>query len=222
MARLSTRHDGIGMTSMRTRTRMVERLRERGIHDEAVLAVMGSVPRHVFVDEALATRAYDDVSLPLGFGQTISAPYTVARMTEALRGGRDLGKVLEVGTGCGYQTAVLARLAREVYSVERIGELSARARRALRELRVLNIRLKHGDGALGIPEAAPFDGIIVTAAVTQAPRALLEQLAPGGRMVAPVGTQEQVLHLFERTDAGVTETTLESVKFVPLIPGVAG
>jgi protein-L-isoaspartate(D-aspartate) O-methyltransferase len=218
---LSSRHDGIGMTSMRTRTRMVERLRERGIRDEAVLAVMGSVPRHLFVDEALATRAYDDVSLPLGFGQTISAPYTVARMTEALRGGRDLGRVLEVGTGCGYQTAVLARLAREVYSVERIGELNARARRALRELRVHNIRLKHGDGALGIPEAAPFDGIIVTAAMAQPPTALLEQLAAGGRMVAPIGAQEQVLHLFERTDAGVTETTLESVKFVPLIPGVA-
>lgn len=221
MDRVTSRHDGIGMTSMRTRTRMVERLRERGIRDEAVLAVMGSVPRHLFVDEALATRAYDDVSLPLGFGQTISAPYTVARMTEVLRAGGELGKVLEVGTGCGYQTAVLARLAREVYSVERIGELAARARRALREVRVTNIRLKHGDGSLGIPEAAPFDGIIVTAAVTHVPKALLEQLAPGGRMVAPIGAQEQVLHVFERTDAGVTETTLESVKFVPLLPGVA-
>ncbi len=222
MDRVSSRHDGIGMTSMRTRSRMVERLRERGIRDEAVLAVMGSVPRHLFVDEALATRAYDDVSLPLGFGQTISAPYTVARMTEVLRGGRALDKVLEVGTGCGYQTAVLAPLAREVYSVERIGELHARARRALREVRANNVRLRHGDGSRGIVEAAPFDGIIVTAAVTQVPPALLEQLAPGGRMVAPVGVQEQVLHLFERTDAGVTETTLESVKFVPLIPGVAG
>jgi protein-L-isoaspartate(D-aspartate) O-methyltransferase len=218
--RVISRLDGIGMTSMRTRTRMVERLRERGIRDEVVLDVMGSVPRHLFVDEALASRAYDDVSLPLGFGQTISAPYTVARMTEALRGGGDLDKVLEVGTGCGYQTAVLARLAREVYSVERIGELNARARRALREVRVTNIRLKHGDGSLGIPEAAPFDGIIVTAAVTHVPKALLEQLAPGGRMAVPIGSQEQVLHLFERTDEGVTETTLESVKFVPLLPGV--
>lgn len=222
MDRVNSRHDGIGMTSMRTRTRMVERLRERGIRDETVLAVMGSVPRHLFVDEALASRAYDDVSLPLGFGQTISAPHTVARMTEALRGGRELGKVLEVGTGCGYQTAVLARLAREVYSVERIGELHARARRALRELRIPNVRLRHADGARGIPEAAPFDAIIVTAAMAQVPPALLEQLAPGGRMVAPVGVQEQLLHVLERAEAGIVETTLEPVKFVPLIPGVAG
>ncbi|PZP49558.1 MAG: protein-L-isoaspartate(D-aspartate) O-methyltransferase, partial [Azospira oryzae] len=149
---MTSRFDGIGMTSMRTRSRMVERLRERGIRDEELLAVMGSVPRHLFVDEALASRAYEDIPLPLGFGQTISSPYTVARMTEVLRNGRALKKVLEVGTGCGYQTAVLARLAKEVYSVERIGELLKRARTIFRDLRIYNVRLKHGDGQQGIPE----------------------------------------------------------------------
>jgi protein-L-isoaspartate(D-aspartate) O-methyltransferase len=217
---MTSRFDGIGMTSMRTRARMVERLRERGIRDEELLAVMGSLPRHLFVDEALASRAYEDMSLPLGFGQTISSPYTVARMTEALRGGRALAKVLEVGTGCGYQTAVLAHLAKEVYSVERIGALLKRARAAFRDLRLYNVRLKHGDGQHGIPEAAPFDGIIVTAAMTHVPRALTEQLNVGGRMVLPLGTQEQVLHLIERTESGIRESALESVKFVPLIPGV--
>lgn len=217
---MTSRFDGIGMTSMRTRARMVERLRERGIRDEELLAVMGSLPRHLFVDEALASRAYEDIALPLGFGQTISSPYTVARMTEALRGGRSLKKVLEVGTGCGYQTAVLARLAKEVYSVERIGALLKRARAALRDLRIYNVRLKHGDGQQGIPEAAPFDGVIVTAAMTHVPRSLAEQLEVGGRMVLPLGAQEQVLHLIERTEGGIRETALESVKFVPLIPGV--
>jgi protein-L-isoaspartate(D-aspartate) O-methyltransferase len=217
---MTSRFDGIGMTSMRTRARMVERLRERGIRDEELLAVMGSLPRHLFVDEALASRAYEDIALPLGFGQTISSPYTVARMTEALRGGQVLKKVLEVGTGCGYQTAVLARLAKEVYSVERIGALLKRARAALRDLRLYNVRLKHGDGQQGIPEAAPFDGIIVTAAMTHVPCSLTEQLEVGGRMVLPLGAQEQVLHLIERTESGIRESALESVKFVPLIPGV--
>lgn len=219
---MTSRFDGIGMTSMRTRARMVERLRERGIRDEELLAVMGSLPRHLFVDEALASRAYEDISLPLGFGQTISSPYTVARMTEALRGGRSLKKVLEVGTGCGYQTAVLARLTKEVYSVERIGALLKRARTALRDLRLYNVRLKHGDGQRGIPEAAPFDGIIVTAAMTHVPHALTEQLEVGGRMVLPLGAQEQMLHLIERTESGIRETALEPVRFVPLIPGVVG
>lgn len=217
---MTSRFDGIGMTSMRTRSRMVERLRERGIRDEELLAVMGSVPRHLFVDEALASRAYEDIPLPLGFGQTISSPYTVARMTEVLRNGRALKKVLEVGTGCGYQTAVLARLAKEVYSVERIGELLKRARTIFRDLRIYNVRLKHGDGQQGIPEAAPFDGIIVTAAIPHVPRALTEQLEVGGRMVLPLGAQEQVLYLIERTECGARETALESVKFVPLVPGV--
>ncbi|TXF11681.1 protein-L-isoaspartate(D-aspartate) O-methyltransferase [Pelomicrobium methylotrophicum] len=217
---MTSRFDGIGMTSMRTRSRMVERLRERGIRDEELLAVMGSVPRHLFVDEALASRAYEDIPLPLGFGQTISSPYTVARMTEVLRNGRALKKVLEVGTGCGYQTAVLARLAKEVYSVERIGELLKRARTIFRDLRIYNVRLKHGDGQQGIPEAAPFDGIIVTAAIPHVPRALTEQLEVGGRMVLPLGAQEQVLYLIERTECGARETVLESVKFVPLVPGV--
>lgn len=218
---MRSRLDGIGMTSMRTRTRMVERLREQGIRDEVVLSVMGAVPRHLFVDEALASRAYEDISLPLGFGQTISNPQTVARMTELLRAGGDLGKVLEIGTGCGYQTAVLARLFKEVYSIERIAELLARARRVLRELRIGNVRLKHGDGQAGISEAAPFDGILLAAAVTHVPNSLLEQLAVGGRMVLPVGSQEQVLHVIERTESGYEEKALDSVKFVPLVPGIA-
>lgn len=218
---MRSRLDGIGMTSMRTRTRMVERLREQGIRDEVVLSVMGAVPRHLFVDEALASRAYEDISLPLGFGQTISNPQTVARMTELLRAGGDPGKVLEIGTGCGYQTAVLARLFKEVYSIERIAELLARARRVLRELRIGNVRLKHGDGQAGISEAAPFDGILLAAAVTHVPNSLLEQLAVGGRMVLPVGSQEQVLHVIERTESGYEEKALDSVKFVPLVPGIA-
>lgn len=218
---MRSRLDGIGMTSMRTRTRMVERLREQGIRDEVVLSVMGAVPRHLFVDEALASRAYEDISLPLGFGQTISNPQTVARMTELLRAGAEPGKVLEIGTGCGYQTAVLARLFKEVYSIERIAELLARARRVLRELRIGNVRLKHGDGQAGIPEAAPFDGILLTAAVTHVPNSLLEQLGVGGRMVLPVGSQEQVLHVIERTESGYEEKALDSVKFVPLVPGIA-
>ncbi len=171
---MTTHHSGIGMTSQRTRMRMVERLRSQGIRDEVVLATMGEVPRHLFVDEALASRAYEDISLPLGFGQTISSPHTVARMTELARGGATLNKVLEIGTGCGYQTAVLARLAKEVYSIERLAPLLAKARRNLREVRVTNARLRHGDGMLGMPEVAPFDAIIMTAAATHVPETLLE------------------------------------------------
>lgn len=217
---MNTRFDGIGMTSLRTRARMVERLRAQGIRDEVVLSVMGVVPRHLFVDEALASRAYEDISLPIGFGQTISSPYTVARMTELARSGGELKKVLEIGTGCGYQTAVLARLAQEVYSVERVAPLLARARKVLRDLRITNVRLKHGDGSAGILEAAPFDAIVLTAAVTHVPRQLLEQLAGGGKMVLPKGGQEQVLCVIERAETGYLETSLEAVKFVPLIPGV--
>src|SRR5690606_7784104 len=168
---------GIGMTSERTRLRMVQRLRAAGVADELVLAAMAEVPRHIFVDEALATRAYDDVSLPLGHGQTISHPLTVARMCELARGGRDLGRVLEVGTGCGYQAAVLSKLAREVFSVERIGALLELARvRILRELRLRNVRMKLADGREGLPEAAPFDAIVIAAAAPAPPPALLEQL----------------------------------------------
>ncbi|MEK7435488.1 MAG: protein-L-isoaspartate(D-aspartate) O-methyltransferase [Pseudomonadota bacterium] len=211
---------GIGMTSQRTRARMVERLRKEGITDEAVLSAMGAVPRHVFVEEALASRAYDDDALPIGFSQTISQPYIVARMIEALRAGRELGKVLEIGTGCGYQAAVLAHLASEVYSIERIAPLLMKARVNLRALRLGNLRLKHCDGNLGLPEAAPFDSIVVAAATRQVPPALLQQMAPGGRMILPFGTSVQVLRLVERTRSGYIETSLDAVRFVPMLVGV--
>ncbi len=212
---------GIGMTSQRTRSRMLARLREQGIRDEVTLAAMGTIPRHIFVDEALSSRAYEDVSLPIGFGQTISQPYIVARMTEILRGNGSLGKVLEIGTGCGYQTAVLSKLAKEVYSVERISPLLMKARGNLRELRMRNIKVKHADGTMGLPELAPFDGIIVTAASGHIPEDLLAQLAVGGRMVIPVGTEEQTLYLIERTPTEYLQTKLEAVKFVPLLGGTS-
>ena len=215
------RHNGIGMTSQRTRNRLIERLRAEGIRDEVVLAAMNAVPRHIFVDEALASRAYDDVSLPLGFGQTISQPYIVARMIEILRNGKQLDRVLEIGTGCGYQAAVLAGVAKEVYSVERVKPLFERATGCLKELQVRNVTLRYADGNMGLPEVAPFDGIIMAAAATHVPRALLEQLAVGGRMVLPVGAQEQYLHLIERDEQGCRETRLEAVKFVPLLMGKA-
>lgn len=216
-----TRHSGIGMTSERTRARMVERLRAQGIKDNNVLTAMGMVPRHIFVDEALSIRAYEDSALPIGFGQTISSPYSVARMIEVLCGGADLQRVLEVGTGCGYQAAVLAKLAREVYSVERIATLLGRARRTIRELRIGNIKLKHGDGSIGLKDVAPFDGIILAAAIPVPPQALLEQLAEGGRMVLPRGIGEtQQMVLIERTSEGFQEKVLEMVHFVPLLPGV--
>ena len=218
---MSTQHSGIGMTSQRTRARMIERLRTQGIVDEVVLAAMNAVPRHIFVEEALASRAYDDVSLPINFGQTISNPQMVARMSELLRAGSDLGKVLEIGTGCGYQAAVLAQLAREVYSIERIGPLLTRTRTRLRELRLSNVRLKHADGLLGLPEAAPFDAIIMTAAATHVPPSLLEQLAVGGRMIFPKGSQEQHLCVIERNAQGYVETILDEVKFVPILSGIA-
>ena len=212
---------GVGFTSQRTRDRMVTRLREQGIVDEAVLAAMAQVPRHLFVDEALSTRAYEDTALPIGFEQTISQPYVVARMIEALRGPeeRPLGKVLEVGTGCGYQAAVLAQLAKEVYSIERIQGLHERARANLRPMRIANLRLAWGDGYQGLPEAAPFDAIIVAAAAPRMPAALLEQLAPGGRLIAPVGTTAQQLQWMERTANGVIERALDLVHFVPLRAG---
>lgn len=220
---MNQRLAGIGMTSERTRTRMVERLRAQGIVDETVLAVMQSVPRHIFVDEALASRAYEDSALPIGHGQTISQPWVVARMAELLRQGANLarggGKVLEVGTGCGYQAAVLAHLFGEVYSLERIGDLQATARKSTRELRLLNLRFKHADGMRGLAEAAPFDGIVVAAAGMQVPQALLEQLAIGGRLVMPVGGKEQVLRVIDRTVEGLQEQTLETVRFVPLLAG---
>ena len=210
---------GIGMTSQRTRDRMVVRLREKGIRDEAVLAAIGAIPRHIFIDEALASRAYENTALPIGFEQTISQPFVVARMLEALRGDKPLSKVLEIGTGCGYQAALLARLAKQVYSVERIAGLLEKARGNLRSLRLSNLRLVHADGTGGLPEAAPFDGIIVAAATPGIPGALLQQLAPGGRMIVPVGSGDQALCLVERTPAGLTEKWLDAVRFVPLRGG---
>ncbi|WP_300455283.1 protein-L-isoaspartate(D-aspartate) O-methyltransferase [Accumulibacter sp.] len=211
---------GFGMTSQRTRTRMIERLREQGISDEEVLAAIAAVPRHAFVEEALASRAYEDTALPLGFAQTISQPYVVARMIEALRAGRQLGKTLEIGAGCGYQAAVLAQLTDEVYAIERIEPLLAKARLNLRAIKQLNVRLKHADGQLGLPEAAPFDTIIVAAAALRVPPPLLRQLAPGGRMILPLGGATQYLALIEHRTEGYVETRLDTVRFVPLLSGV--
>jgi protein-L-isoaspartate(D-aspartate) O-methyltransferase len=217
---MTERVRGIGMTSERTRMRMVERLRAAGVHDETVLAAMAEIPRHIFIDEALASRAYDDVSLPLGHGQTISQPFTVARMCELARAGRTLGRVLEVGTGCGYQAAVLSKIAREVFSVERIGSLLELARvHILRELRLRNVRMKLADGREGLPEVAPFDAIVIAAAAQVPPPALVEQLATGGRMILPLGGPKQRLCLIERSAAGVIDTMLEEVHFVPLRAG---
>lgn len=215
---------GIGMTSQRTRARMVERLREQGIADEVVLDAMNAVPRHLFVEEALAHRAYEDTPLPIGEGQTISQPYIVARMTELVRGGKPLRRVLEVGTGCGYQTAVLAQIAQEVYSVERIGSLLAKAKRMLQQLKATNVRLKHADGSQLLPEGLTFDGILVTAAASHVPATLVEQLEAGGRLVVPVAQSEQGvatqrLVLVEKLGTATRETPLEEVRFVPLLTG---
>ncbi len=206
-------------TAQRARARMIERLREQGIRDERVLAAMMAVPRQLFVEEALASRAYEDTALPLGLQQTISPPFVVARMIEILRAGRELGKTLEVGTGCGYQAAVLSQVATEVYSVERLRPLLDRARLNLRHLRLPNVRLKHADGSVGLKEAAPYDSIIVAAAAAKVPPALTEQLAEGGRLILPVGCGEQSLVLVERTFRGLRETRLNAVRFVPLLPG---
>jgi protein-L-isoaspartate(D-aspartate) O-methyltransferase len=211
---------GIGMTSQRTRTRMIDRLREQGIRDERVLAAIAAVPRHVFVEEALASRAYEDTALPLGFSQTISQPYIVARMIEVLREGRELGKTLEIGAGCGYQAAVLAQLTDEVYAVERIEPLLAKAKLNMRTIQQFKVRLKYADGNLGLPEAAPFDTIIVAAAASSVPKALLQQLALGGKMLLPLGTGEQCLLRVERRAEGFVETRLDSVRFVPLLSGL--
>ena len=227
MGTLGGKMSGIGMTSVRTRTRMVERLREQGIRDEVVLAAMGAVPRHIFVDEALASRAYEDTPLPIGSGQTISQPWVVARMTELARNGGTLGRVLEIGTGCGYQTAVLAQFAGEVYTVERIAALVAKARRNLLALKLKNIRLKHGDGSADLGEALEVDAIIVTAGTAQMPTALLKYLKPNGRMVLPLATHGergggvQRLTVIEATPGGYREQTLDAVRFVPLLPGLA-
>jgi protein-L-isoaspartate(D-aspartate) O-methyltransferase len=212
---------GIGMTSARTRERLVARLREQGIANAQVLERIRNVPRHLFVDEALASRAYEDTALPIGEGQTISQPYIVARMTEALLEGAAPRKVLEVGTGCGYQTAVLAPLVATVYSVERIAALQLRARRVLRDLRIANVFMRHGDGFEGWPPYAPYDGILVAAAAMAVPPALLEQLGNGGRLVMPVGNdrQQRLLRVTRRGEV-LEREVLGPVTFVPLLQGL--
>jgi len=218
---LTTRLSGIGMTSARTRERLVQRLREAGIRDAAVLEAIGRVPRHLFMDEALASRAYEDTALPIGHGQTISQPYMVARMTELLLadGAR---RVLEIGTGSGYQTAVLCALTQEVYSVERIEPLHKSARRCLQELGYRNFRLKLSDGSDGWPEYGPYDAILVTAAAADVPTALLAQLAPGGRLLIPVGNSaRQELLSIRQTAEGVVREHVELVNFVPLVQDVS-
>jgi protein-L-isoaspartate(D-aspartate) O-methyltransferase len=211
------------MTSERTRERMVERLRGRGIRDERVLGALAAVPRHLFVEEALASRAYEDSALPIGFAQTISQPFVVARMIEVLLQDQEPEKVLEVGTGCGYQAAVLARLYREVYSIERIKGMHERARANLLGLKLANLRLAHGDGYAGLEKAAPFQAIVVAAAAPRVPEALLRQLAPGGRMVLPLrgANGAQRLVLVERSGRGFVETELDTVRFVPMEAGKA-
>ncbi len=207
---------------MRTRVRLINRLREEGIRNESVLEVILNTPRHLFIDEALANRAYEDTALPIGFNQTLSQPYIVARMTEALlaAGSKPMNRVLEVGTGSGYQTAILAQLVTQVFSVERILPLQEQARERMQTLGFRNIKMKHADGGMGWPQKAPFDGIIVTAAPEQVPQDLIEQLAPGGAMVIPVGPdQKQDLVLITRQGEGYNQRVLEPVRFVPLLGG---
>jgi protein-L-isoaspartate(D-aspartate) O-methyltransferase len=213
---------GIGMTSQRTRLRMLETLKKQGIKDAIVLAAMEAVPRHVFVEEAFQSRAYEETPLPIGQGQTISSPYIVAITCELARAGRPLERVLEIGGGCGYQAAVLARLADKVLSLERIAALVGKARQTLRELRVNNVVVKNVDGTLGYPAAAPYDAIVVAAAMPYIPDELKAQLKPGGRLVAPVGQGEvQRLIVIEARERGYVEREVEAVRFVPLLSGVA-
>ena len=212
---------GIGMTSQRTRDRLVMRLREGGIRSGAVLEVLRKTPRHLFVDEALASRAYEDTALPIGYNQTISQPFVVAAMTELIIA-CEPERVLEVGTGSGYQAAVLAQLVPKVYTVERIEPLVTLARQRFRQLGLRNIRTAHSDGTVGLPEFAPYDAILVTAATAAIPEALIEQLAPAGRLVIPVGERErQTLTLVTRTESGIEQENLDSVIFVPLVSGIS-
>ncbi|HNP34651.1 MAG TPA: protein-L-isoaspartate(D-aspartate) O-methyltransferase [Woeseiaceae bacterium] len=211
---------GIGMTSARTRDRLVQRLKAQGIRSRDVLEQVRQVPRHLFVDEALASRAYEDTALPIGHGQTISQPYIVARMTEALLVGFSGESVLEIGTGCGYQTAILARLVKRIYSVERIRELLQKTRQRLRDLDIYNVQFRPGDGWEGWPKYGPYDGIIVTAAAPVLPPKLLEQLALGGRLVMPVGPPgRQDLTVVTRREDRFEQFTLGAVSFVPLVAG---
>jgi protein-L-isoaspartate(D-aspartate) O-methyltransferase len=211
---------GIGMTSARTRDRLVQRLRESGIKSSEVLEQIRNVPRHLFVDEALASRAYEDTALPIGLGQTISQPYVVARMTEALLDGLKGGRILEIGTGCGYQTAVLAPLVKEIYTVERIPELLRKAKQRLRQLDIYNVHYRQGDGWEGWPKYGPYDGILVAAAPDELPEKLLQQLAPGGRLVIPVGRAgRQELVKLTKQNEHYEQQSLGFVSFVPLVHG---
>lgn len=213
--------NGIGMTSQRTRERLLSRLQEMGIRSDKVLDAIRNVPRHLFVDEALASRAYENTALPIGYNQTISQPYIVAKMTEALINNDRLHKVLEIGTGCGYQTAILAQLADKVYSIERIEGLLAKTRERMQSLKIHNVRIRHGDGNRGWPNYAPFDGIMVSAAPLGVPETLLEQLAVDGRLVIPVGKSgRQKLLLITRTADGYEEEQLDMVSFVPMLEGI--
>lgn len=211
--------NGIGMTSKRTRERLIQRLVEQGIADLDVLDVIRNTPRHLFLDEAMAHRAYEDVALPIGFQQTLSQPYIVARMTELLLAEGPRQRVLEIGTGSGYQTAILAPLVGEVYSVERIKPLQQKARQRLRKLKLRNVHMHHADGGMGWSERGPFDGILATAAPERIPEELLKQLAPGGRLVIPVGGETQHLQVVDRTNEGFETKIVEAVRFVPLRPG---
>jgi protein-L-isoaspartate(D-aspartate) O-methyltransferase len=210
---------GIGMTSQRTRERLIQRLVEQGISNTAVLDVIRTTPRHMFLDEAMAHRAYEDTALPIGFQQTLSQPYIVAKMTELLLAGGPLSRVLEIGTGSGYQTTILAQLVERVYSVERIKPLQAKARQRLRRLKLHNVHTRHADGGMGWAEKGPFDGIITTAAPETIPEDLLAQLAPGGRLVIPVGGERQQLQVVTRSAEGFNTQIVEAVRFVPLRPG---
>jgi len=218
--RLNVRLQGRGMTSSRTRARMIDRLRKQGITDEKVLEVMGNTPRHIFVDEALESRSYDDMALPIGHNQTISQPYIVAKMTEILLENGHLSKVLEIGTGCGYQTAILAPLVDKIYTVERIAPLVKKAKDNLWDLKLKNVSYLHSDGGWGWPEQAPFDGIIVAAAPEEVPETLLQQMAVGGVMLIPVGSKnQQQLYKITRTEKGYENEILEAVSFVPFLSG---
>jgi protein-L-isoaspartate(D-aspartate) O-methyltransferase len=215
------RMSGIGMTSARTRERLVQRLRDQGIVNPAVLERIRDVPRHIFVDEALGSRAYEDTALPIGFGQTISQPYIVARMTEALLEGGPLARVLEIGTGCGYQSAVLSPLVTMLFTIERIAPLMERARERIKELGMRNVRFRHGDGSVGWKAHAPFDGILVAAAPLTVPEAWLQQLKVGGRLIVPVGPEGgQQLVRFTQKEQRVEKQTLGPVAFVPLLGGM--
>lgn len=216
----SIQRHGIGMTSQRTRNRLIERLKEQGISNNDVLQVMADTPRHLFVDEALSHRAYEDSALPIGYGQTISQPYTVARMTELLLEMGPLTKVLEIGTGCGYQTAILSALVARVYSVERIEALQKKAQQRLHELGYRNVRCKLADGNWGWPEYGPYNGILAAAANTEVPASLMQQLADGGRLIIPIGDDEQQLVLVIRDGETFHRYELEAVKFVPFLPGI--